>query len=369
MKTAMGLDLDLNKAMGLDLDLKGAMGVDMVKAFGSVGRAEELAAASAAKLMVPKSYEENFLSIERQIAETARRSFLTEIDQVHQRAMGALVIPPDRLALGYSAELAGVLVKPDLEKILGTASWARASFEAFVGDLYAPNSEGLYSPSLPPSDWFEEELELLLLTSPEYTRSKLAWILDIFVPRLRVALYRQEQEGDFDGAMEEFWEAVVQDPEVRSRLRARLKKSGIREELQKHLSGHLGKVEEGDLAYAILGLYAHIEAFLAELAVQHRLIAHPELILSPKGGKPINRRGVGDLIEALQSGGKITYSQHQFLTYVLSNQYNSNRVRHGMSFEFSQARATALVLALILALCLAWGMEPAELLSPEEEEN
>ena len=318
--------------------------------------------------MAKPPYEE-FLRTQRELAETARRSFLTEVDLVHRHAIEALALPVNGLA--YSASIRGLadtLVRPNLEMTL-SASWARASFESLVSDLYIPGFGGLHAPSQSPSDWIEEQLDLLLLSSPKYTRSKLAWILDIFVPRLRVALYRQEQEGDFDGVMEEFWEALVQDPEVRSQLRERLEKAGIREELRKHLSGHLGKVEEGELTYAILGLYAHIEAFLAELAVQHRLIPHPELILCPNSGKQVNRKGVGDLIEVLRSGEKISHSQHRFLSYVLTNQYDSNRVRHGMSFEFSQARATALVLALVLALCLAWGMEPAELLIPEKGED
>jgi hypothetical protein len=371
MERAVNFSGELNKAIekAMGLDLKKAMGFNAAETLSSFGRAEELALTSAVKPMA-EPYEE-FLRTQRDLAQTARRSFLAEIDLAHRCAMEALT-PLDGLAHSHSAdirELTGILVRSDLEKALGTASWARASFEALVSDLYVPGLGDFYSPSQSRSGWLEEQLDLLLLSSPEYIRSKLAWILDIFVPRLRVALYRQEQEGDFDGAMEEFWEALVQDPEVRSQLRERLEKAGIREELRKHLSGHLGKVEEGELAYAILGLYAHVEAFLAELAVQYRLIPHPEFILCPKSGKQMSRRGVGELIGVLRSGGKINDSQHRFLSYVLSNEYNSNRVRHGMSFEFSQARATALVLALVLALCLAWGMEPAELLSPENEES
>jgi hypothetical protein len=172
----------------------------------------------------------------------------------------------------------------------------------------------------------------------------------MFVPRFRFALYEQDNEGDFDGVMQVLWENLLNNPEVRTRLRERLEKSGVREELRQFLSSHLDKLEAGEFMYAIMGLYAHIEGFLAELAVERGLIPDKEIILRPDGTTK-KRGGVGDLIRTLHDNGQIDDSQEKFLTFVLSNSYQANRLRHGTAYEFTQERATALVLVLILVLC------------------
>lgn len=245
--------------------------------------------------------------------------------------------------------------------------YARESLNTFLDSFYRGPVDLLRDPA----QWMDEEIDRLLAENPAYRKSRLAWILVMFVPRFRLALYEQDGEGDFDGVMQTLWEDLLDDPEVRARLRERLEKSGVREELRQSLSNHLDKLEAGELMYAIIGLYAHIEGFLAEIAVERGLIPDKESIERPDGTKQ-HRKGVHDLIRVLHNKGHIDDSQEKFLTFVLSNNYQANRLRHGISFEFTQERAVALVLALILILCLSWGMEPNELLamdsSPEVED-
>jgi len=73
----------------MGLDLRKAMGLNVAEAWGSFGQAEKLAAASVTRAMAG-SYEE-FLRTQREFAETARRSFLAEIDLAHRRAIEAQV--------------------------------------------------------------------------------------------------------------------------------------------------------------------------------------------------------------------------------------------------------------------------------------
>jgi hypothetical protein len=290
------------------------------------------------------------------------------LDTAHLRAMRDLM-PwlasfSDQISAVQNFMVAVAGARELLEGSTGFAWYARESFNAFLKNIYEPSVELARSSA----DWFDEEVERLLAEDPEYRRSKLAWILVIFVPRFRLALYEQDSEGDFDGVMQALWEDFLKDPDVRARLRERLEKSGVREELRQSLSSHLDKFEEGELMYAIWGLYAHIEGFLAEVAVERGLIPDKETILRSDGAKK-RRKGVQDLISVLHQNGQIDDSQKKFLTFVLSNNYQANRLRHGISFEFTQERAVALVLALILILCLAWSVEPGELLETEDSED
>ncbi len=378
MKSAMGLTPRLEEALVGNLGALEA-GVSMINAAHEAAvkpihdllrdQRESLVGAVDDAIREAMKPTHALLRAQRDIEQTINYGYSIGLEQAHVRAIGGLIPSLDRLANGHLAAVGSFIDSLATSRaVLGISNfalWTRENFDSFWSDLYRPGGQ---APFRDPSEWIEEALDELLTSSPEYTRSKLAWILAIFVPRFRLALYRQDQEGHFEDVMMEFWEEVVQDPQVRTRLRERLEKSGLRKELREFLSRHLDKVEEGEFEYAILGLYSHIEAFLAEIAVQHGLIPNPEIILCPKSGmQPRKRRGVGDLIEVLYREGRLSESQNRFLTFVLSNEYDSNRIRHGLSFDFSQSRATALVLALILALCLAWDMEASELLEPDQE--
>jgi hypothetical protein len=294
--------------------------------------------------------------------ETEHRWQQIELDSAHLRAMRDLMPSLTHLTEQVSG------VQEFLDALQGARTYlkqhsagflwhARESLNTFLDSFYKGPMDLLRDPVR----WVDEEIDRLLAENPDYRRSRLAWILVMFVPRFRLALYEQDGEGDFDGVMLTLWEDLLDDPEVRARLRERLEKSGIREELRQSLSNHLDKLEGGELMYAIIGLYAHIEGFLAELAVERGLIPDKESVIRPDGTKQ-QRRGVHDLIKVLHNNGQIDDSQEKFLTFVLSNSYQANRLRHGISFEFTQERAVALVLALILILCLSWDMEPDELL-------
>lgn len=287
---------------------------------------------------------------------------LVELDSAQLRAMRDLMAHmPDQVSAiqGFYDALEDARSYLD-QGSAGFLRYARESLDWFLESVYA-------SPAMrDPAKWLDEAIDELLAEDPEYRQSKLAWILVMFVPRFRYALYQQDSEGDFDGVMQELWEDLLDDPEVRARIRERLERSGVRDELRQFLSSHLDKLEAGELMYAIMGLYAHIEGFLAEVAVERGLIPDKETILRADG-TPKKRSGVGDLIRVLHDNGQIDDSQERFLTFVLSNHYQANRLRHGMAYEFTQERATALVLVLILVLCLSLGMGPDELLDGEEE--
>lgn len=305
----------------------------------------------------------------RMVLREAQRHWqqLGELDSAQLRAMRDIMASmthlPDQLTAmqGFYDALEDARSYLD-QGSAGFLRYARESLDWFLESVYA-------SPAMrDPAKWLDEAIDELLAEDPKYRQSKLAWILVMFVPRFRYALYQQDSEGDFNGVMQELWEDLLDDPAVRARIRERLEKSGVREELRQFLSGHLDKLEAGEFVYAIIGLYAHIEGFLAEVAVERGLIPDKETILRPDG-TPKKRAGVGDLIRVLHDNGQIDDSQERFLTFVLSNQYQANRLRHGMAYDFTQERATALVLVLILVLCLSWGMKPDELLDPETDEE
>lgn len=281
-------------------------------------------------------------------------------DAAHAKAISNLMPALDRIWAGEIAAVAS------FTQTLPAALHHLASGFEFARDVqraFDAVTQGIYLPPTTvwaPADWIDEQLDLLF--APEYHRSKLAWILAVFVPRTRLALYEQDRAGDFDQVMQTLWDDFIQDPEIRARLRDRLEKVKIREELRRMLSKHLDMLEEGRLEYVILGLYAHIEGFLTELAFERGFIPHPEKILCPRRGCLVDRKGVHELIVVLRDKGQISESQFRFLEFVLSNHFNSNRVRHGIVLDFSESRAAALVLALVSVLCLARHMEVSELL-------
>lgn len=292
---------------------------------------------------------------------------MVELDSAQLRAMQDVMASLTHLPSQVSAMQGFFDALQDAQSYLDQGSagflrYARESLDSFLESVYASPADLIRDPAR----WLDEGIDEFLAEDPEYRQSKLAWILVIFVPRFRLALHEQDREGDFDGVMQVLWEDLLNDPEVRTRLRERLEKSGVREELRQSLSSHLDKLEAGELMYAIMGLYAHIEGFLAELAVERGLIPDTESILRPDG-KKVQRRGVRDLIRTLHQNGQIDDSQEKFLSFVLSNSYQANRLRHGILHEFTQERATALVLVLILVLCLSLGMAPTELLDEDED--
>ncbi len=295
---------------------------------------------------------------------------MVELDSAQLRAMRDIMASLHQLPDHVSAVQGFLETLQTAQSYLDQGSagflrYARESLDAFFESLYASPADFIM---LDPARWLDEGIEELLADDPKYRKSKLAWILAIFVPRFRLALHEQDQDGDFDGVMQVLWEDLLNDPEVRTRLRERLEKTGVRAELRKSLSSHLDKIEAGELMYAILGLYAHIEGFLAEIAVERNLIPDKESIVNPKG-ETVPRRGVHELIRALHGKGQIDESQEKFLTFVLSNNYMAHRIRHGNSDEFTQERATALVLVLILVLCLSFSMSPSELLDEDKDED
>lgn len=290
---------------------------------------------------------------------------LVELDSAQLRAMRDMMAHlPDQVSAMPDFHDALQAARAYLDQgSAGFLRYARESLEGFLESVYAS------PPMLDPVRWLDEEIDTLLAGDRKYRKSKLAWILVMFVPRFRLALYEQERDGDFDGAMQVLWEDLLDDPEVRARLRDRLEKSGAREELRQLLSRHLDKLEAGELEYAIMGLYSHIEGFLAELAVERGLLPSTETILRPDGSTR-DLKGVDEVISILHANGHIDDSQKKFLTFVLSNSYHAHRVRHGKLYGgYTQERATALVLVLILVLCLSWDMPPDRLLDADTDED
>ncbi len=315
---------------------------------------------------------ENLNNIVNQLVEASRYRLDFGIDRTHLRAIGVLTPPLHHWAYDGIATNEFMKSLDSARELftgqLGFAWQVRENFNAFLQDLYAPpvGREGLWDTST----WIEEELERLLASNPKYQESKLSWLLAIFVPRFRLALYKQDQAGDFDGVMEQLWEELLQDPEIRAKLRERLLNSVVREELRRSLARHLDKVEQGpeELEYAILALYAHIEGFLAEVALERKLIPSLETIVA-HDGREKRRSGASDLVEILYREGQICVSQKRFLMHVMTNDYKAHSVRHGALHDFSHARATALVLALVAVLCLAWRMDVPSLLASDNMED